>query len=214
MYEVIVLGATFTAAGIARKYKDDCLVIERRAQAGYEFFGAQSFDPCEGLAIYQHLKECHTLFRTEVVSVTQNGDCFVCETHSVDGFCSYEAKKVIDTRCTADMSIAKTYNMLIKSEETPDFPNSFCQETSVKNRYVVRCAVPLDCGFGDARLLALDIVQSFSETQRLILLADEFDYQVKSEYPNTKNGIIYLPSKAYNSPESAFEAGLNIAEEV
>ena len=39
MYDVIVLGATFAASGIARQYKERCLVIERRAQAGYEFFG-------------------------------------------------------------------------------------------------------------------------------------------------------------------------------
>ena len=43
MYDVIVLGATFAAAGIAQQHKEKCLVIERRAQAGYEFFGALDF---------------------------------------------------------------------------------------------------------------------------------------------------------------------------
>lgn len=42
-YEVIVLGATFTAAGIMQVYGDDCLILERRPQAGYEFFNAIKF---------------------------------------------------------------------------------------------------------------------------------------------------------------------------
>lgn len=42
-YDVIVLGATFTAAGLLQVYKDKCLVLERRPQAGYEFFNAINF---------------------------------------------------------------------------------------------------------------------------------------------------------------------------
>lgn len=42
-YEVIVLGATFTAAGIAEKYGKKCLIVERSTEAGYEFFGALHF---------------------------------------------------------------------------------------------------------------------------------------------------------------------------
>jgi len=43
MYEVIVLGATFTAAGIAGKLGKNCLILESRPDAGYEFFGAFHF---------------------------------------------------------------------------------------------------------------------------------------------------------------------------
>ena len=43
MYDVIVLGATFAAAGLLQVYNDRCLVIERRPQAGYEFFNALNF---------------------------------------------------------------------------------------------------------------------------------------------------------------------------
>lgn len=43
MYEIIVIGATFTAAGILQKYGDKCLVLERRPQAGYEFLNALKF---------------------------------------------------------------------------------------------------------------------------------------------------------------------------
>lgn len=42
-YEVIVIGATFTAAGLVSAYGDKCLVLERRPQAGYEFLNAAKF---------------------------------------------------------------------------------------------------------------------------------------------------------------------------
>ncbi|MBR5157872.1 MAG: hypothetical protein IKW59_08925 [Clostridia bacterium] len=45
-YEVIILGATFAAAGLIEKYKEKALILERRPQAGYEFFNAINFG-CE-----------------------------------------------------------------------------------------------------------------------------------------------------------------------
>ena len=43
MYDVIVIGATFAAAGLIQAYGEKCLVLERRPQAGYEFFNAVNF---------------------------------------------------------------------------------------------------------------------------------------------------------------------------
>ena len=42
-YKIIVIGATFAAAGIVSACGDDCLVLERRPQAGYEVFNAINF---------------------------------------------------------------------------------------------------------------------------------------------------------------------------
>ena len=42
-YDVIVIGATFTAAGLLQGYGDGCLILERRPQAGYEFLSALKF---------------------------------------------------------------------------------------------------------------------------------------------------------------------------
>ena len=211
MYDVIVLGATFAAAGIAQHHKEKCLVIERRAQAGYEFFGALIFS-VEETEIYEHFKSCHTLFCTELVSVQNNSDGFACVTHGVQGFHTYYAKKVIDTRCNAEISLTKTYNLLIDSKEKPTFSNCRCEKAAGENRYIVYCPVPLSCGYSEARAAIRDIIEQFSETQRLILSANEFDYHTKEGYPKTKNGILYLPSKAYESPLLAVAAGLEAAE--
>lgn len=211
MYDVIVLGATYAAAGIACRQKKNCLVLERRTQAGYEFFGTIGSESVP--SIYPSLGEADVLFGTEVVSVEKTDEGFACMTHGVGGFRSYEAKKIVDTRCNAEMSIAKTYDLLIESKETPAFSGVCWEKTEDENRYVLRCPVPLSCGYVAARGIARNVIRGFSETQRLILSADEFDYQVKAGYPKTEGGILYLPSKAYEDPRLAFEAGMTEGEE-
>lgn len=207
MYEVIVLGATFAAAGIASKLKENCLVIERRGDGGYEFFGGQFFADTENLSVYPFLKECDTVFCTDICSVKETENGFVCETHGVDGFVSYEAKKVIDTRTTSAMSCAKTYSLLIDSKETPCFQNAICKAARGEKRYIVELPIPIECGFSEARRKALELVKDFSDTERLILLADEFNYTVKEDYPKEENGILFLPSATFKTPRLAFSAG-------
>ncbi len=206
MYDLIVLGATFAGAGIASRHKENCLVIERRAQAGYEFFGTLDFAG-EETEIYSYFKNCHILFGTELVRVEKTDEGFACVTHGVQGFCTYYAKKVIDTRCNQEMCLSKTYNLLIHSQEEPDFSNCHWKQTKGENRYVVFCSVPLSYGYVEARAAAQDVIGQFSEAQRLILSANEFDYRVKEGYPKTQDGILYLPSKGYETPELAFAAG-------
>ena len=207
MYEVIVLGATFAAAGIASKLKENCLVIERRSEGGYEFFGGQFFANTENLSVYPFLKECNTVFCTDVCSVQKTESGFVCKTHGVDGFVSYNAKRVIDTRTTAAICSSKTYAMLIESKEQPCFNNAICQAAKGENRYIVELPVPINCSFSEARIKALELVKGFSSTQRLILLADDFCYTVKGGYPKTENGIYHIPSAAFETPSLAFGAG-------
>lgn len=236
MYEVIVFGATFAAAGIAKQYKEKCLVIERKTQAGYEFFGALHFGSgyakeikrkealslrqslLQGNAgvyggdryVYPYFKAAHVLFGTEIVSIQKKEDGFLCVTHGVGGYASYEAKKIVDTRTNAAISDCKTYNFLMESQEEPSFLNVHYEKTGTERHYVIHCPVPLSCGYVEARKAAWKVIKQFSETQRLILSADEFDYQVKEGYPSVENGILHLPSKAYENPVLAFEAGLCI----
>jgi len=213
MYELIVLGATFAAAGIARQYGDKCLVIERRAMAGSEFFGALHAIG-EETDIHSRFEGCCPLFCTEVVSVEKTDQGFACLTHSVDGFRTYEAKQVVDTRCSTEMCCSKTYNLLIESVELPAFSNVRWKKAKGENRYILFCPVPLECNYSQAREVALDVIKQFSDAQRLILSADIFDYRVKPEYPKMENGIRYIPSKAYESPDLAYAAGLSFGKEV
>lgn len=212
MYEVIVLGATFTAAGIASRLKENCLVIERRGDGGYEFFGGQFFADTENLSVYPFLKECHTVFCADVCSVQKTEKGFICETHGVDGFVSYEAKRVVDTRTTSAISLSKTYPLLIESKEKPSFAKADVRAVKGENRYVVELALPLDCGFSEARRSALEFVKGFSDNERLILLADEFNYTVKKGFMREEKGVLLLPSAAFQSPRLAFRAGEEAAK--
>ena len=205
MYEVIVLGATYAAAGIAQKYKENCLVIERRLQGGYEFFCGQSQEP-----IYEIFGRCHTVFSAEIVEIQKTEKGFTCLTHGVDGFRSYEAKDIIDTRCREDMCLSKTYDLLMESDKTPDFANVTWEQGNKDNRFVLHCPVPLDCTYPQARAIVKGIVEQFAEGQKLILSADAFTYQVKPGYPKMENGIFLLPSKAYETPDLAYAAGLQM----
>lgn len=193
MYEILVLGATFAAAGIAHQCQENCLVLERRAQAGYEFFGAE-----KDIQIYSFFKECHAVFCVEIVSVEKTDDGFLCVTHGVDGYRSYTAKRVVDTRCNAAMSQSKTYDLLVENGG---------------RREIRRCPVPLSSGFAEARRIAQKAILGFSPKERLILMADEFNYCVKEGYPTEEGGIFYLPSKTYATPALAFEAGVSLGKE-
>ncbi len=207
MYEVIVLGATFAAAGIASRLKENCLVIERRGDGGYEFFGGQFFADTENLSVYSFLKECNAIFCADICSVQKGENGFICETHGVDGFVSYEAKRIIDTRATASMSSSKTYAMLIDSKKPPLFQDLICKKAKGENRYILELPLPINCDFSEARRKALELVENFSESQRLILLADEFSYTLKKGYPKEEDGILLLPSAAFKTPKLAFCAG-------
>lgn len=236
MYETIVLGATFLASGIASRQKKNCLILEQSLQAGYEFFGALNYGAdydaplqtaeAEALRqkffgqgvtpymrnsfIYPILQESNIRFGTQVISVEKKADSYLCRTYGVDGFASFSAKNVIDTRCSEKISLGKTYNLLMESDITPQFGDIIGESTGIDHHYVLRCPVSLSCDYGQARLLAEQVIRQFSPGQRLILLADEFDYQVEAAQPDAAGGVRMLPSKAYKNPLCAFEAGLGV----
>ena len=207
MYEVIVLGATYAAAGIAQKYKEKCLVIERRLQGGYEFFL-----PVADVPMYEIFKGCDTVFSADVLSIEKTDDGFTCLICGVDGFRNYNAKRIIDTRCREEMASSKTFDLLMESDEKPNFANVTWEQGNKDNRFILRCAVPMDCTYPQARAMIKEIVEQFTAGQKLILTADTFTYQVKPGYPKVENGIVYLPSKAYATPNLAYEAGQEVAK--
>ena len=209
MYELIVLGATFAAAGIAEKHQGNCLVIERRMEAGYEFF-CPHFDT--DLEIYPHLQKADLLFGTDVVSVEKTEKGFSCLVHNVEGFSTFEAKRIIDTRCNARMCEAKSYDLMIVSGAAPAFPGVACKPVDQQKHYILSVPVALHCSYPEARAAALEIVKQFSSSQRLVYSAGEFNYQVKAGYPKEEKGILLAPSKAYADPAAAFNAGKELGK--
>lgn len=236
MYETIVLGATYTAAGIGLRLKKKCLILEQSFQAGGEFFGALNFGKdyhkprktpegeqlyCqffgEGATpyvrntnIYPLLQNCDVLFGTQIVSIEKNENGFLCKTYGINGYDSFTAKNVIDTRCTANRTALKTYNLLMLSATLPSISGVEAESTGIDCHYVLRCPVSLSCDYNQAHEIAENVAYQFSDGQKLILLADEFDHYPLGDLPETANGVRILPSKAYPNPICAFEAGLEV----
>ncbi len=211
MFDVIVLGATYAAAGIAEQYQKSCLILERRAEGGYEFFHPrQNADPA---ALYKSLGKAEILFCTETVCVEKKNGAFLCKSYGVEGFRTHAARQVVDTRCDEKMSVSKTLGLLVESKTPPRLTGIDCEKTDMEDLYILRHPVPLSCGFSEARGLIKRTVESFPPDQRLILSANEFDFCVREGYPKVEEGIVRLPSKAYRDPAAAFEAGFGWRKE-
>ena len=240
-YDIIVLGATFTAAGIAQKYKEKCLIVERSTEAGYEFLSSLNFgteytrepeskDAKNLLEIFKQknafngdricLYDCATAFykilegknillNTEIISAEKTNDGFVCTVHSVSGYHTYKAKTIIDTRVHDNMYNTKTYNFSVDGVgDLIEMPNVICEKWGFEHNYILRCPVCSDTDFINARKMVTEYIQKLPEGFKLLYLANDFDYNVKSEYPKYIDGILYMPSKAYKNPILAFDAGV------
>ena len=240
-YEIIVLGATFAAAGIAQKYGQKCLIVERSTQAGYEFLGALHFgtdyteEPVTEEAknllkifkqkkafsedriclydcatpFYKVLEGKNVLLNTEIISVEKNENGFTCTFHSVSGYRTFKAKKIIDTRVHNNMCNAKTYNFSIDGRgDLVNTPSVICEKWGFEHNYILRCPVLLNADYTDARKAVNEYIKNLPEGFKLLYMADTFDYEVKSGYPKYIDDVLYMPSKAYKNPILAFDAGM------
>ena len=245
MYDIIAFGATFLSAGIAQT-SENCLIIERRPQAGYEFISSFNFgtnydeelksEEANELKktfeerdyktenrislfnisapFYRLLEDKNVLLNTEIISVCQKVDHFVCTAHGVSGFRTFEAKKIIDTRCDDDNCNAKTFNLLMDGNVSELSSDLEYENWGFENNYVLRIPVSTDETYTQARKKAKEIIGNLPGSHRLVLSADVFDYEVKDGYPKTGNDIMYIPSKKYENPLLAFDAGIGLGKEL
>ena len=241
MYDLILLGATFAAAGIAKACKGTCLILESRPQAGYEFLSALHFGTDYHLPVksalardmqqafsnrnafspdriclfdcaapfYQLLEDIPLLLNVRLLSVEHRNGAYLCTIHGISGYQTFSARQVIDTRCTSQMCVSKTYNFLVDgSGPVPLPPDVAYAPWGFSHNYVLRCFVPLEATYLTARKTAMDVLNALPQSHKLVQLADDFDYQVSSGYPRTENGVVFFPSKAYNNPILALDAGI------
>ena len=107
------------------------------------------------------------------------------------------------------MCTSKTYNLLMDGVGKPDLPDWMQYEPwGLSHNYVLRCQIPMDAGYADSRKKAMRFLEDLPKEHKLLLLADEFDYTVEQNSSKTHDGVIYLPSKAYENPLLAFDAGV------
>ena len=107
----------------------------------------------------------------------------------------------------------KTYNILLHSDNGID-SDSEIKKWGRENNFVMRCPVDLNDNYYQARQKAKEIIEKLPEDTKAVLLAESFDYQVKSDYPKIENSIVYMPSKAYENPLLSFDAGVCYGKEI
>ena len=238
MYDFIILGATFASAGLAHILEKRCLIIEESLQAGGEFYSALNFGKdyyslvknteseklkelfiSKGVYgsdsfIYPYLSKADVLFGTSVLSIDSTDLGFLCSVHSVEGFETFEAKNIIDTRSNENISISKSFNLLFESKIIPENLGVEFEKAFMENHYVLKITVPLCYGYYEARKDAIKVIEKFTAEQKLIISASTFDYEVKPDYKQCSNGIISLPSKVFSNPVLSFDAGINVGKEL
>ena len=246
-YDVIVLGATFTAAGLLQEYGDKCLVLERRPQAGYEFLNAIKFGAgynkplqteqakalyeafcakkafygervmlfdCAG-PFYRLLEGKNVMLNMEIVSVDAKDGGFEVTAHGVSGYRTYTANKVIDTRVHDEMIEKKSLNILVYSETKAPFTapeGTSTEQWGYADDILLKCPVPVNANYIEARKAAMAVVEKLPADYKLLLVPDMFDCTLCGTYPTEKDGIVYLPSLAYENPLLAFDAGVLYAK--
>ncbi|MBQ2695942.1 MAG: hypothetical protein IJF61_01415 [Clostridia bacterium] len=245
IYDVIVLGATFAAAGIANHYGENCLILERRPQAGYEFLNALSFGhnysalletaeanhlyqkfADKGVfsddriclfkgagALYQCLEGKNVLLNMELISVKREQDLFEVVVHGVSGYRKYFAKRIIDTTVHPEMIQDKTLNLLLNNKNGE--ANPAVETTTEKWGYpgdiLIKIPVSREAGYIEARKKVKAFLETFLEGYKAVCVADCFAATVSGSYPKEQDGIVLLPSVAFDNPLKAFDAGLLFA---
>lgn len=241
-YDAIILGATFTAAGLLQEYGKNCLVLERRPQAGYEFLNALSFgvytrqpvtEEARSLltefenrgvfsgeyvclfpaapVLYQMLEGNHVLLNMEIPEIQRKNELFSVTAHGVSGYRTFHARRVIDTRVHPRQIVSKSLNLLVNTDDdtTPMIPGGIPTEKwGFDKDLTVKCPVPVEADYLQARKTVALLLRTLPENCKTALVADCFDYQLKDEIRTEDNGTEHLPSKGFQNPILAFDAGV------
>ena len=242
--DTLILGATFLSAGLLQICGDNCLVLERRPQAGYEFLNAMKtgsgydrspvteegrsfleqfrkkggFDgktvnlPCCAPMFYQCLQGKQVLLNMELVSLERTPTGWTVTAHGVSGYRTWNAKRIIDTRVHPWMIASKTINILVNGV-CAALPQALSPEEYAEGLWTLKCPVAVDADYITARKAVMQVIAQLPEGCKVVHVADMFDYQVQRGYPAEREGIVYLPSCAWENPFLAFDVGILYGKE-
>jgi hypothetical protein len=164
--------------------------------------------------LYSLLRNKNVLLNTEIISVDESNRGFEITTHGVSGYQTHKAKNVIDTRTLPDMVTKKYLNFIINTDCDAKLPSNLNTENyGYDGDTVVKCELSLTDGYKNARDKVFDLAKTL-EGFKVVMVADEFDYQFKEEIAEKSNGTILLPSQKFNNPLLAFDAGVNLGGEL
>ncbi len=188
------------------------LLCEKFTQKGAFLNDRVCLFDCAGL-LYQCLENKNVYLNMEPISVETEENGFKVTVHGVSGYRTFYAKKVIDTRCNAEISESKTLNLLVKNLENPEavLPGAAQEKWGYAGDVTVKIPVEQGEGYIEARKKVKAFLEQMPAGFKAVCVADCFAEQVAGSFPVEKNGIILLPSVAYDNPFKAFDAGVLFA---
>ena len=163
---------------------------------------------------YSRLLNKNILLNTEIITVEQNGDVFTVTTHGVSGYRIHQAKTVIDTRPSPQLTTAKYLNFIVNTDNNATLPDGLTVEKfGYECDTVIKCKVDLNDDFLVARKKVFDVATTLKGF-KVAMVADEFEYVFKTIDNKKVNGIIALPSQSFANPLLAFDEGVIIGGEL
>ena len=239
-YDWIILGATFTAAGMASVLGDRALILESRPQAGYEFISAMKHGtmPTEpgtpgAKALYDDFVE-KGVFDGEIPCLFSAAVPFYerlrgknillnltpVEAERVEGGFRVTAHGVSGFRefTARRMVDTRVHPWQIAEKRlnlliTPPAGEIPAVKYGPDGDLLISCPLSLTDDWPAARQKAAELLKKLPAEARLLITADEFDYSLQP-IPLLENGIDHLPSAGFANPVEAFEAGERFAKEV
>ena len=233
MFDAVVLGATFTAAGFLSAFEGNCAVIEKNTLCGYEFINAlkkgvefkETPKTKNGVNFYEMLEK-RDVFESDfnlfdaVVPLyrTFENKSIMLGTR----VCEIEKKEdVFEITVFNNSGFEKIYTKKIidtrckKEDVISKTLNAIVktelslEESGISERKIYKCPLEIDDDFIVARE---KLKKELEKGMIADYIAPEFDV-VTRENILEKGEIIYIPSVSYKNPHLAFDAGCRLAEE-
>ena len=143
----------------------------------------------------------------ELVSREKTSTGWSVTVHGVSGFRTLETKRIVDTRVQPWMIETKTINILVDCPKSL-LPRELRSEQYGKESWILKCPVPAEADYVTARKIVMQTVDQLPEDCKVVHVADMFDVTVRGNYPIEREGMVYLPSCAWENPFLAFDAGV------
>ena len=238
-YDWIILGATFTAAGMVSVLGTRALILDGRPQAGYEFMNAMEpggvpAEPTTAQAklllqtfrekgVYDTKTPCLFPAASAFYELLRNQDVLLGVTpvsveRDAEGFRvtahGVSGFREFHARRVVDTRV-RPWQVAAKALKLLVSSYDHGEEATPygpDGDLLVTCPLSPDADWAEARSEAAKWLEGLPCGTKLIYTADEFTYTLKAA-PTPEDGVDYLPSAGFSNPVEAFDGGALWAKE-
>ena len=223
-YDLVIIGATVTALGIAKTAKASCktLILNRTEMVAYEHVytfkspGVYS----QGAQYYKEFYDlgADILLRTEITEINKDEEGYTLEIFNNAGFQKVHAKILVDTTTERETEISeKSLNSILVNRKKSVFPKIewnnflFIDENDEKfNTVIMKYNCDVNLSIYEARHRLIDLWQQRpKELDGWVIAAIGFAFEEKplNRYIKKDENYYIIPSAYFDTPAASMEAG-------